>query len=96
LNLTHGATTRSMVNLAACNNNTNLTYNITFDSKSATLPTVSGGCGFLTGGGSFAPAQAFSAFNGAAADGTWVFFQNDTDAGDTNVLSSWTLRVCGN
>jgi subtilisin-like proprotein convertase family protein len=59
------------------------------------LPTVSGTCGNLTGGGLFDPAQAFSAFDGMAADGDWTLNLLDTDSSDTNTVSAWSLTICG-
>jgi hypothetical protein len=96
LHLIHGATDRVMVDLTPCNDTVNVNpYSLTFDSAAASAPTVATTCGFLSGGGSFQPAQNFSSFNGSAADGTWQFYVDDNDMAETNNVTSWSLWVCG-
>jgi hypothetical protein len=95
VSLARDGSARSVVNMTPCNNNLNVTFNVTFTDTAATTPTVSGGCGNLLGGGSYRPAESFAPFDTQSADADWTLTLVDNDSNDATVLTSWSLRVCG-
>jgi len=71
-----------------CNSEDN--FNVNFDdaAASATLPCPP------TGGGTYQPNQALSAFNGQNQQGTWTLTINDMANQDGGSLTSWGLNIC--
>ena len=93
--LVRSGTDTTMVNMGPCNNNLNVTYNVTFSDSAGSAPSVTGTCDNLRNGGTFTPASASRAFNTIAANGTWQLQLVDSDTGDTNTVTSWSLQICG-
>ena len=72
--------------ITPCNNEDNIIGD--FDDDGGTLPCP-------PNGGTFAPAEAFSIFNGVDIAGTWVLTVADGANLDGGSLESWTLNICG-
>ena len=72
--------------ITPCNNEDNIIGN--FDDDGGALPCP-------PNGGTFAPAEAFSIFNGVDIAGTWVLTVSDGADLDGGSLESWTLNICG-
>ena len=63
-------------------------FTITFNDGAATI-----NCSALAGG-TYAPYQALSAFNGKPANGTWTLAAVDYYNGDTGSITDWSLQIC--
>ena len=72
--------------ITPCNNEDNIIG--TFDDDGGALPCP-------PNGGTFAPAEAFSIFNGEDLAGTWVLTVSDGANLDGGSLDTWTLELCG-
>ncbi len=85
--ITHVQTgTSAALFITPCNNQDNINGN--FDDDGVALPCP-------PNGGTFAPAEAFSVFNGEDLAGTWVLTVSDGANQDGGSLDSWTLELCG-
>ena len=85
--ITHQETgTSAALFINPCNNQDNIIGN--FDDDGGALPCP-------PNGGTFAPAEAFSIFNGEDIAGTWVLTVSDGASVDGGSLDSWTLEICG-
>jgi len=69
-----------------CNNEDNIIGD--FDDNGDVLPCP-------PNGGTYAPSEAFSVFNGEDLAGTWVLTVSDGASQDGGSLDSWTLELCG-
>ena len=85
--ITHQETgTSAALFINPCNNQDNIIGN--FDDDGGALPCP-------PNGGTLAPAEAFSIFNGEDIAGTWVLTVSDGATLDGGSLDSWTLEICG-
>jgi subtilisin-like proprotein convertase family protein len=83
-----GTTVTLFQNICADQDN----FNINFDDSGAAHGTIP--CP-PTGGGTYQPNQALSAFNGQSSQGTWTLTIIDSFDGDGGSLTSWSLQICG-
>ena len=80
------SSTSAALFITPCNNEDNIIGD--FDDDGGTLPCP-------PNGGTFAPAEAFSIFNGVDIAETWVLTVADGANLDGGSLESWTLNICG-
>lgn len=67
-------------------------FSDTFLDDAATTLISAGAAPFT---GIYRPASALSAFNGQSSAGNWRLQITDQASGDTGVLNSWSLQLCG-
>ncbi|MBB5686265.1 PEPxxWA-CTERM sorting domain-containing protein [Sphingobium boeckii] len=89
ISLTHGAVSATLISQEGGSSNANGTF--TFDDSAAKSAAQ-----VNTGGGSFRPEVALTAFNGTNSTGAWVLKVADTAWLDTGNLASWSVQLTGN
>lgn len=97
MTLSHGATTISLINRPGFTGS-GFGYSGDF-AGSNSYGWADGGTAFPTTGptivpsGTYAPVNAFSAFNGSNSSGTWTLTVTDNAGGDVGQFNGWTLNL---